>query len=117
MDTIEEFFVIDEVHLCSCHERDYMSRLHGEVDPSSFFRCGQCYNRRSSTEEAPMEIADFQQILVAARQLPKPSQVQLVSALLQEQESGPQLSLEPLTGMTAAELKTLADAMFAPAQA
>ena len=64
-----------------------------------------------------METVDFQQILVAARQLPKPSQAQLVSALLQEQGSAPQPALAPLTGLTVAELKTLADAVFAPAQA
>ena len=64
-----------------------------------------------------METVDFQQILIAARQLPKPSQVQLVSALLQEQEAEPQPILEPLTGLTAAELRALADALLAPAQA
>ena len=64
-----------------------------------------------------MEAVDFQQILIAARQLPKPSQVQLVSALLQEQKSEPHPPLEPLAGLTAAELRALADAMLAPAQA
>ena len=64
-----------------------------------------------------METVDFQQILIAARQLPKPSQVQLVSALLQEQGLVPHPSLEPLIGLTAAELRTLADTMLAPAQA
>ncbi len=64
-----------------------------------------------------MEAVDFQQILIAARQLPKPSQVQLVSALLQEQKSEPHPPLEPLGGLTAAELRALADAMLAPAQA
>ncbi len=64
-----------------------------------------------------MQTVDFQQILIAARQLPKPSQAQLVSALLQEQESVPHPSLEPLTGLSTAELRALADAMLAPAQA
>ena len=64
-----------------------------------------------------MQTVDFQQILIAARQLPKPSQAQLVSALPQEQESVPHPPLEPLTGLSTAELRALADAMFAPAQA
>ena len=34
-----------------------------------------------------MVTVDFEQILAAARQLPKPSQAQLVSALLQENGS------------------------------
>jgi hypothetical protein len=64
-----------------------------------------------------METIDFQHILIAARQLPKPSQAQLVSALLQEQGSVPHPSLEPLTGLSAAELRALADARLASAQA
>jgi hypothetical protein len=64
-----------------------------------------------------MEAVDFQYILVAARQLSKPSQAQLISALLQEQDAVPHPSLEPLTGLSVAELRALADAMLAPAQA
>jgi len=64
-----------------------------------------------------MQTVDFQQILIAARQLPKPSQAQLVSALLQEQGAVPYPPLEPLTGLTAAELRALADAVLAPTQA
>jgi len=64
-----------------------------------------------------MGTVDFQQILIAARQLPKPSQAQLVSALLQEEGSASQPALEPLTGLTTAELRALADAVLAPAQA
>jgi hypothetical protein len=60
---------------------------------------------------------DFQQILTAAQQLPKPSQAQLVSALLQEQGSAHPSTLEPLTGLTAAELRTLAASVLAPAHA
>jgi hypothetical protein len=68
-------------------------------------------------KEGSMETVDFQQILTAARQLPKPSQVQLVSALLQEQGAAPQAALGPLTGLTTAELRALADAVLAPVQA
>lgn len=64
-----------------------------------------------------MQTVDFQQILIAARQLPKPSQVQLVSALLQEEESVLHPPLEPLTGLSPAELRALADAVLAPTQA
>lgn len=64
-----------------------------------------------------MPTVDFQQILIAARQLPKPSQAQLVSALLQQQESAPHPPLEPLTGLGTAELRALADAVLAPTQA
>jgi len=52
---------------------------------------------------------DFQQVLVAARQLPKPSQRKLVSALLKESE----LALEPLIGVSAEELRALAESMLA----
>jgi len=64
-----------------------------------------------------METVDFQQILIAARQLSKSSQARLVSALLQEQEAEPELALAPLTGLTVTELRALADAVLAPAQA
>lgn len=64
-----------------------------------------------------MEAVDFQQILIAAQQLPKPAKAQLVSALLQEQGPVAHLLLEPLTGLTTAELRSLADAGLAPAQA
>jgi hypothetical protein len=53
---------------------------------------------------------DFQQVLVAARQLPKPSQRKLVSALLKESEP----ALEPLIGVSAEELRSLAESMLAP---
>jgi hypothetical protein len=49
--------------------------------------------------------------------LPKPSQALLVSALLQEQASEPHPPLELLAGLTAAELRALADAVLAPTQA
>ena len=61
-----------------------------------------------------MVTLDFEQILAAARQLPKPSQAQLVSALLQENGAP---ALEPLTGLSKAELCTLAASMLAPAHA
>lgn len=64
-----------------------------------------------------MATLDFQQILMAARQLPKPSQAQLVAALLQEHEPAHTAVLEPLTGLSAAELSTLAAAVLAPAHA
>jgi len=47
-----------------------------------------------------MVTVDFEQILAAARQLPKPSQAQLVSALLQENGSAHTLAFEPLTGLS-----------------
>lgn len=53
---------------------------------------------------------DFQQVLVAARQLPKPSQRKLVSALLKESEP----TLEPLIGVSAEELRALAESVLAP---
>jgi hypothetical protein len=68
-------------------------------------------------EEAHMVTLDFEQILAAARQLPKSSQAQLVSALLQEHGSAHTLALEPLTGLSKAELCTLAASMLAPAHA
>ena len=52
---------------------------------------------------------DFQQVLVAARQLPKPSQRKLVSALLKESEP----ALELLSGISAEELRALAESMLA----
>ena len=64
-----------------------------------------------------MVTVDFQQILTAAQQLPKPSQAQLVSALLQEQGAAPPPTLEPLTGLTAAELRALVASVLAPAHA
>jgi hypothetical protein len=45
-----------------------------------------------------MATLDFQHILMAARQLPKPSQAQLVTALLQENGSAHTSALEPLIG-------------------
>jgi hypothetical protein len=59
---------------------------------------------------------DFQQILTAAQQLPKLSQAQLVSALLHEQGLVHPPALEPLTGLTTAELRTLAASVLAPVQ-
>jgi hypothetical protein len=67
--------------------------------------------------EAHMVTLDFQQILTAARQLPKPSQVKLVSALLQDQGSAHAPALEPLTGLSEAELNALATSVLAPAHA
>jgi hypothetical protein len=64
-----------------------------------------------------MVTIDFQQILTAARQLPKPSQAKLVSALLQEHGAAQTPALEPLTGLSEAELHALAASEFAPAPA
>jgi hypothetical protein len=64
-----------------------------------------------------MGTLDFQQILMAARQLPKPSQVKLVSALLQDQGSAHAPTLEPLTGLSEAELSALTASVLAPAHA
>jgi len=64
-----------------------------------------------------MVTPDFQQILIAARQLPKPSRAKLVSALLQENGSEHTPTLEPLTGLSKAELCALAVSVLAPAHA
>jgi hypothetical protein len=63
-----------------------------------------------------MMTVDFQQILTAAQQLPKPAQARLVSALLQEPGAASVPTLEPLTGLTVAELRALAASVLAPAQ-
>src|SRR2546425_5301848 len=68
-------------------------------------------------EETHMVSLDFEQILTAARQLSKPAQAKLVSALLQEPGSVHTPVLEPLTGLSAAELRALAASVFAPAHA
>jgi len=60
-----------------------------------------------------MVTADFEQILTAARQLPKPSQAKLVSALLQDQGTASTPALEPLIGLSEAELHALADSVLA----
>lgn len=61
-------------------------------------------------------ILDFQQILTAVRQLPRSSQAKLLSALLQEDRSVHEPSLEPLLGLSEAELGTLATSVLAPAR-
>jgi len=63
-----------------------------------------------------MATVDFQQILTGAQQLSKPSQAQLVSALLQEPGAAHSPPLAPLTGLTVAELRALASSVLAPAQ-
>jgi hypothetical protein len=67
--------------------------------------------------EAHMVTLDFEQILTAARRLPKPSQAKLVSALLRDQGSAHAPALEPLTGLSEAELSALATSVLAPAHA
>lgn len=57
---------------------------------------------------------DFQHILTAARQLPKPSQAKLVSALLQDHSTASTPALEPLIGLSEAELHALAASVLAP---
>lgn len=57
--------------------------------------------------------ADFQHILTAARQLPKPSQAKLVSALLRDHSTASTPALEPLIGLSEAELHALADSVLA----
>lgn len=64
-----------------------------------------------------MVTPDFQQILIAARQLPKSAQAKLVSALLQENGSAHTPTLEPLTGLSEAELQALATSVLAPVHA
>ena len=64
-----------------------------------------------------MATVDFQHILAAARQLSKSSQAKLVSALLQEPEAVHTPALEPLSGLSKAELGSLTASVFAPAYA
>ena len=56
---------------------------------------------------------DFQKVLTAARQLPKPSQLELVTALLKGATPTIPL-LEPLIGLNEAELRALAESVLAP---
>lgn len=62
-------------------------------------------------------LLDFQQVLTAARQLPKPSQVELVSTLLKETSPGNGAPLQPLIGLSEAELRALAESVLAPRHA
>ncbi len=63
-----------------------------------------------------MVTLDFQQVLEAARQLPEPSRIRLVSALLEE--SAPDTPhLQPLTGLSESELRALAESALAPRHA
>ncbi len=68
-----------------------------------------------------MTTLSFQQILKAARQLPRSSQVELASTLLQEtplaEASAEMSSLQPLIGLTEAELHALAESVLAPRHA
>ncbi len=63
-----------------------------------------------------MVTLDFQQVLTAARQLPKRSQLKLASALLKE-AAAPAPQLEPLSELNEAELRALAESMLAPRHA
>ncbi len=60
-----------------------------------------------------MVTLDFQQVLTAARQLPKRSQLKLASALLKNTVPTP-APLEPLIGLSEAELRALAESVLAP---
>lgn len=64
-----------------------------------------------------MALLDFQQVLTAARQLPKPSQVELATALLKETLPPTPSPLQPLSGLTEAELHALAESVLAPGHA
>jgi len=64
-----------------------------------------------------MALLDFQQVLTAARQLPKPSQVELATALLKETAPPTPSPLQPLIGLTEAELRALAESVLAPGHA
>lgn len=63
-----------------------------------------------------MVTLDFRQVLSAARQLPKQSQLKLVSTLLKESKLTP-APLEPLSGLTEGELQALMNSALAPKQA
>ena len=56
-----------------------------------------------------MAMLNFRQVLAAARKLPKPAQAELVSVLLSE--TAP---LQPLSGLSEAELRALAESVLAP---
>ena len=62
-----------------------------------------------------MTMTSFQQVLIAARRLPRRAQVKLASTLLSETQAEP--PLDALSGLSAAELHALADAVLAPAHA
>lgn len=64
-----------------------------------------------------MALSDFQQVLTAARQLPKPSQVELATALLKETTPPTPGPLQPLSGLSEAELHALAESVLAPGHA
>lgn len=63
-----------------------------------------------------MTTLDFQQVLEAARQLPRPSQARLVSVLLEEAKPT-EPHLQPLSGLSPAELRALAESVLAPRHA
>jgi hypothetical protein len=63
-----------------------------------------------------MVAVDYQQVLTAARQLPKRSQLKLASALLKEAVA-PASQLEPLSGLNEAELRALVESELAPRHA
>ena len=65
-------------------------------------------------KEKAMTVSDLQQVLTAARQLPKPSQAELVSTLLRETMPMSTASLQPLTGLSEAELHALGESVLAP---
>ncbi len=64
-----------------------------------------------------MTMMDFQQLLSAALKLPKRSQVELASALLSGSKGITPASPEPLSGLSEAELRALAESMLAPRHA
>jgi len=63
-----------------------------------------------------MVTLDFRQILSAARQLPKQSQLKLVSTLLKDSKLAP-VPLEPLSGLNEGELHALVNSALAPKHA
>lgn len=60
-----------------------------------------------------MVTLDFRQVLTAARQLPKQSQLKLVSTLLKDSKMAP-VALEPLSGLDERELQALVNSALSP---
>ena len=59
----------------------------------------------------------YQRILSAARPLPPKTQRELASALMRGSNEAPSGHPKPLSGLSAAELRTLAEAVLAPPHA
>jgi hypothetical protein len=73
----------------------------------------------SLTANMPTARNDLQHVLAAARQLPARARAEIVQTLLREagaRSAGSTKTVEPLWGLTEAELRSLATAVLAPAR-